>query len=168
MASNIKRLADEMQLVSAIIPVDLATGANAGDWVSMKNYNHCSIIVFAGAGTAGQDIVLAPLQATAVAGTSSKALQISRISSKVGTLTSVGTFTEVTQAAADTYTDAVSGEAQNLWVIDINAEDLDVENGFDCVSISIADTGATAGKIGAALYLLSGPRHTPPPSAIVD
>lgn len=168
MASNIRRLADEFQLVAGIIPLDLQT-ARAGDWVSLKYYNHCSIIVFKGIGTAGDDPVISILQASAVAGTGSKALNTSRLSAKVGAtaLNAIGTFTETTQAAGATYTDATSAENEALWVFDVNAEDLDVEGGFDCISVSIADTGTNA-QLGCALYLLSGTRQTPPPSAIVD
>ncbi len=164
-----KRLAEEMQLVAAIIPVNLATAANAGDWVSLKKYRHCSIIILKGIGIAGEDPVISVLQATAVAGTGSKALNTEKVWSKVGAtaLSAVGTFTEITQAAAATYTDLVAGENEALWVLVVDAEDLVVEGGFDCVSVSIADSGATA-QLAAALYLLSEPRHTPPGSAIVD
>ncbi len=163
-------LTEEGQLVVAIVPIDLATGANAGDWVSMKHYTDCDIIVVADAGTAGEDPVLTVTQATAVAGTGSKALAFTRVDSKVGAQTGIGQFTKNVQAAANTYTDAVSGEAENLFVIHVKAEDLDLANGFDCIQVSIPDTGATAGKIGCALYWLSGARYAGqfPPSAIVD
>jgi hypothetical protein len=166
---HIRRFADEFQVVPAIIPVNLATGANAGAWVSLKNYSHCTIAIFKGIGTAGEDPVISVLQATAVAGTSSKALNTARLSAKIGatTLAAVAAFTEVTQAAAATYTDAASAENEALWLIDVNAEDLDVENGFDCLSVSIADVGTNA-QIGCALYILSGPRYTPPPTAIAN
>jgi len=163
-------LTEECQVVSAIVPIDLAAGANNGDWVSMKGYADLDIIVFADAGAAGEDPVLTVTQATAVAGTGSKALNFTRVDSKVGAQTGIGQFTKNTQAAGNTYTDAVSGEAENLFVIHIKAEDLDLANGFDCVQVSIPDTGATAGKIGCALYILSGARYAGqfPASAIVD
>jgi hypothetical protein len=166
---TIRRLADEMQLVAAIIPVNMATAGNAGDWVSLKHFRHVSVIVFKGIGAAGEDPVISILQAQAVAGTGSKALNTSRLSAKVGAtaLSAVGLFTEVTQAAGATYTDLVGAENEALWVFDIDAEDLDVENGFDCLSVSIADVGATA-QLGCALYLLSGPRYATIANAIID
>lgn len=157
----------EFQLVSAIVPVDLQTGANNGDWVCMKNYDRLTVIVFKGIGTAGDDPVLTMAQATDVAGTGVKALTFTRIWAKVGTQTGLGTFTLVTQAAASTYTDAVSAEAQALWMIEIEAGDLDRANGFDCVRFNIPDVGGNA-QIGCALYLLRNSRYLPPLSAIID
>jgi len=160
-------LVEQMQIVSAIVPVDLNTAANNGDWVSLKNFARCSIVLFKAAGTAGDDPVLTVRQASAVDGTGAKALNFTRIDAKVGTQTGIGTFTAVTQAAANTYTDAVSAEAQGLFVIDIKSEDLDVANGFDCIQFQVPDTGANA-QLGCALYLLWGSRYSPPKSAIVD
>jgi hypothetical protein len=163
------RLTEEFQIVSAIVPVDLATGANDGDWVSMKAFDSCDIIVFKGAGTAGQDPVLTLKQATAVAGTGAKALNFTRVDSKVGAQTGIGQFTKNAQAAAGTYTDLVSAEAEAIFVIHVDGQDLDRANGFDCIQISIPDVGAAA-QIGCALYVLGGSRYAGqfPPSAIVD
>lgn len=160
-------LVEQMQIVSAIVPVDLQSAANNGDWVSMKNFARCSIVLFKAAGTAGDDPVLTVRQATAVDGTGAKALNFTRVDSKVGTLTAVGTFTANTQAAANTYTDATSAEAQGIFVIDIKSEDLDVANGFDCVQFQVPDVGSNA-QLGCALYLLWGSRYNPPLSAIAD
>lgn len=157
------------QIVSAILPLDLQT-ARAGDWVSMKHFGHCTVILFAGAGTAGEDPVITMQQATAVAGTNAKDLLFDTIYKKAtaGTaLTAIGQFTKVTQAAAATYTDATHAEIEKIYVIEFDAEDLDVNNGFDCLQISVADVGV-APQLGCALYILSNPRYAPPLSAIVD
>jgi len=159
--------AEEFQVVSAIVPVDLQTGANNGDWVSMKNYDRCTVIFFKGIGTAGDDPVMTMAQATDVAGTGVKALTFTRIDVKVGTQTGIGTFTKVTQSAASTYTDTVSAEAQGLFMIEIMASDLDVANGFDCVRFNVPDVGGNA-QIGCALYLLRNARFLAPLSAIID
>jgi len=160
-------LAEQMQIVSAFVPVDLGAAANNGDWVSLKNYARCSIVLFKAAGTAGDDPILTVRQASDVSGTGAKALNFTRIDAKVGTQTGIGAFTAVTQAAANTYTDATSAEAQGLFVIDIKSEDLDVANGFDCVQFQVPDIGSNA-QLGCALYLLWGSRYNPPLSAIVD
>jgi hypothetical protein len=159
---------EQAQIVPAFVPVNLATAANAGDWVSMKNYARCTIVIVAGAGTAPDDIVVTLQQATAVAGTGNKALNFSRIDVKQGAdLATIGDFTTVTQTAGTSYTEGTSAETQNLWVIEVKAEDLDEANGFDCVQASIADVG-TAAKVGVALYILWGARYLPPLSAIAD
>jgi hypothetical protein len=162
-------LTERTQLVAAIIPVDLSTAANNGDWVSLKNYDELDIIILKAAGTAGDDPVLTVKQATDVAGTGAKALNFTRVDAKVGAQTGIGQFTKNTQAAGSTYTDLVSAEAQGLFVIHIEGQDLDKANGFDCVQLSIPDVGANA-QLGCALYLLSVPRYGGqfPLSAIVD
>lgn len=165
------RLAETIQMVAGIIPVNLQTAANDGDWVSLKNYGHVAIVVLKGAGTAGEDPVLTVRQAQDVAGTGAKALTFDTIYAKVGAQSGIGAFTKVSQAAANTYTDATSAEAEGLFVIEFEAEDLDLANGFDCIQVQIPDVGAGATpQIGGALYLLSEPRYggEPLPSAIAD
>lgn len=163
-------LVEEAQIVAAIIPVDSQSGANNGDYVSLKNYERCSIIVYKAAGTAGDDPVLTVTQAQDVSGTGAKALTFTRIDAKVGTQTGIGTFTKVTQTAANTYTDASSAEAQALWVIEFKAEDLDVNNNFDCLRIAVPDTGSAGAQLLCALYVLRGAKYgtDPLPSAIAD
>lgn len=165
-----QHICEKVQIVPAIMPVSLATGANNGDWVSMKNYRRCAIVFLAGVGAASQDPTITVLQSTGVTGTPSKALNFTRIDVKqASALTAVGTFTTVTQAAANTYTSDTSGETQKLWVVDIKAEDLDVDNGYDCIQVSVADVG-TASQIGTAIYLLHEPAYQSAtlPSAIVN
>lgn len=164
-------LTEDCQVVAGIIPVDLSAAANAGDWVSMKDYDELDIVVFKGAGVAGDDPVLTVQQATDVAGTGAKALNFTRVDSKVGVQTGIAQFTKNTQAATNTYTDAVSAEAQAIFVIHVEGHDLDRANGFDCVQLSIPDVGAGGAQLGCALYILSEGRYGGaqfPPSAIAD
>lgn len=144
-----------MDFISGIIPVDLQTAAdNNGDWICVRNMRRFGVLFLKGAGTAGEDPTLTMEQATAVAGTSAKALNFTRIYTKQGAaLTSVGVWTKVTQAAASTYTDLASAEVQAMWFAEWLAAELDVNNSFDCIRASIACTGATAGQIGTLLYV---------------
>ena len=105
------------QIVSGFVPVDMQAGANTGDWVSVENFNHVAIVFFKAAGTAGDDPTITVTQATDAAGTSSKALNFTRIYTKQGTLSSVANFTLTTQSAANTFTDATSAEVQAIWVV---------------------------------------------------
>jgi hypothetical protein len=163
-----KRLADEIQIAAGVVPVNLATAANDGDWVSLKHYRHCAVVLFKGAGTAGEDPTLTMEQAQDVSGTGAKALTFTRIDAKQGaSLFTIGEFTRITQAAAATYTNLTLAEDLAILVVEFNAEDLDADGGFDCLRARIADVGAGS-QIGAILYLLTDPRYTPPPSAIVD
>lgn len=166
--------AEVMQIVPAIMPVDLFTAANNGDWVSLKNYHRCTIVVLASAATGSPsgDITLTLQQATAVAGTGAKDLTvIARADHKEGAaLTAVGQYSTTTQTAAATFTITGNGDKQNLYLVDVLPEDLDVDNSFDCLRVNIAK--ATSEKIGCAFYILREPRYaadaTLLPSAIAD
>lgn len=159
---------EQAQIVPFFVPTNLASGNVTGDVVSMKNASRCTIIFLAGVGAASQDPVITVLQAKSVAASNSKALNFTRVDVKqASALTAVGTFTAVTQSAANTYTSDTSGETQKLWVIDIKAEDLDVANGYDCVQVTVADPG-TNSQLATAIAILWGSRYQPPGSAIVN
>ena len=160
-------LVERVQICAGFGPADMSTAANNGDWMSLKDFDSCAIVFFKGAGTAGDDPTLTLKQATDVSGANAKALDFTRVDYKQGTLTALGTFTTVTQAAANTYVDLTSAESAGIYVIEVRADELDVNNGFDCVQFSVADIGSNA-QLGAALYLLRGARYNPPLSAIVD
>lgn len=150
---------EKNQIVSAIVPVNLATGANNGDWVNMKDYGRCAIIFHAGAGAAGQDPTITVLQAQSDGG-SSKALNFTRVDRKQGTaLTAQGQFTTTNPADGNTYTNDTLAELQKLVVIDISIEDFDVANGYGWLQASIADVGSTS-QVGAMLYILHEPRYS--------
>lgn len=149
---------ERCQIVPIIMPVALGTGANTGDFVSMKEYGRLTIVFLCGVGAASQDPTITVLQSQSNGG-STQALDFTRIDVKqASALTAVGTFTEVTQAAGNTYTSATSGETQKLWVIDIKSEDMDVADGYDWVQVTIADVG-TASQIGTVIGILSEPRY---------
>lgn len=148
-----RMILENMDVISGFLPVDLQTGANTGDWISLSNIDRFAVIFFKGVGTAGDDPTLTIQQATAVAGTGAKALDFTTIYTKQDTvLTSVGQWTKVTQAAANTYTDATSAEDAALWAVEFTGADLDANNDFDCINASVADVGGNA-QLGCLLYL---------------
>jgi len=152
-----KHLLEKVDIVSGIVPINLGS-ARTGDVVSLKNWGRCAIVFFKAAGSASEDPTITVEQCINVAGSSNKAITFTRIDTKQGTLTSVGTWTEVSQAAANTYTNATASENQAIWVIEVKAEDLDVDNGYDCITCSIADAGSV-NQLGAVLYILHEPRY---------
>ena len=62
MSAN-KDFAEQFQVVSGFVPVDMADGANDGDWVNFKNYGVCTVIFFGEAGTSSDDPTLTELMA---------------------------------------------------------------------------------------------------------
>jgi len=167
-----KSLLEQIQIVSGFAPVEITT-ARTADAVSLKNYGRCLILFHKGIGGAGEDPTLTLLQGTDVAFGTNKALDFTTIHVKQDptALSDVGQWTKVTQAATNTYTDATSGEQAAVWAIDIKAEDLDVDGGYDCIRASIGDVGSVS-QIGALEYLLYEPRFAAAPesmpSAIID
>ena len=166
-------LLDEVQIVSGFVPVNTQSGANVGDVVSLGNYNRLTVVFFKAAGVANDDPVLTFEQGTDVAfGTNKNLATIDEYWYKQGAaLTAVGTFTRVTQSASQTVTlNATSAEQQGIYVFEIPASDLDVDGGYDCVRVTVADTGSAGAQLGCMLYLLSEPRHATAmlPSAIID
>ena len=149
-------------IVSMLYPSDLQT-AVADDWISLENYNHLTIVVFKGAGTGGDDPTLTLQQATSAAGAGAKDLLIvDKYYKKQGTLLSTnsvgGQFTLTTQTASNTIVgDATSAEEQALWVIEVEASELDCDGGFYFVQASIADVG-TNSQFGCILGILTEPR----------
>ena len=153
-----RRLLENGNIVSLFVPVDLQDGANTGDWISVANYEHVALVFFAAAGTAGDDPTITVIQASDNSGTGSKALNFTDVYTKTGTLTSTGTFTKNEVASGNTYTDATSAETQKIWVVEFDSDQLDVDNDFDHVSMTVADVGGNA-QIGCAFAILTHPSH---------
>jgi hypothetical protein len=176
-----QHFAEKVNVCQGFLPVDMAAGANAGDYVSLKNYGRCAIVLFKEPGTAGDDPTITLTQATDISNSLSdaKALNITTVYKKQAAtnLLAVGTYTKSTSASpasldtfsANTWTNSALAEQAAIIIIDVKAEDLDIDNGFDCITVSIADVGTT-GQLGALLYLLHEPRHQTAPlqSAIID
>jgi hypothetical protein len=131
--------------------VDLQTGANTGDSISLKYWEGCVIVFCASVGTAADDPTLTVQQSTVVAATDAKALNFTVIYRKQAatSLASTGTWTRTTQTASNTYT---------IWVVDIGADELDAANGFDCIRATVADVGGNA-QLGFLFYIPYGPRY---------
>lgn len=156
-------------IIPAIIPVDLQTGANSGDRVSMENYERCVFVLLTAIGTAGDDPVISAQQHTAASGGTPANLNFTRIRHKVGATAvgAVGDFTLVEQAAAASYdTDGIDG-AENEALICIEVKASDLTDGYKFISFNVADVGGNA-QLGAALYIMCNPAYAgeTPPQAV--
>lgn len=166
-------LLEECQIVPAWHPVSTATGAITGDAVSFKNYRRCLFVFTKAIGTNGQDPTITVAQATDVAFGTTKALTFTTLYVKEDptALADVGQWTKVTQAAAATYTHTDAAEKAVVWAIDFKAEDLDIANDYDCLRVTIADTGTNA-QLCAGHYIMYDAIQNAKPesmaSAIID
>lgn len=155
------RLVESAKLIWAAEPKNYTGAAMTAKYVSLKNYAHLTILISTGAWAGGTAAVTLS-QATDVAGTSAKALGLSN---QWNDITTSGTLVK-TAVAADTFT---LGTANKLFVIEIEAHELDMANDFDCLTLAVASPGANA-DFYQVDYVLSEPRYASdtPPSALVD
>ncbi len=170
-----KDFAELVHVVSGVLPVDMAAGANTGDWVSLKGYEKVSVIFFKNIGKAAEDPTITFQQALNVSGGTPLDLDVIDkvyVKQAATNLLTTGTFTVATQTAANTYTEGTAGEKALLWVIDFYADELDIANGYDCFRATIADHGTDTPNTpyGAVLYLLWPARYGEQAivSAIID
>lgn len=152
-----------MELVNmkiGITPVDLNTAANPGERISLEKGDRVTCVIVMGDSTSATDLSVTINQHDAASSGNTKACnQANPYYHKVGAAT---VFTKVVPDVADEVVDLTTLFANDpgIAVLEICAEDLDVDNGFKYVSFSIADAGAA--KIGAALLILNDCRYLPP------
>src|SRR5262245_40813618 len=127
-----------VQYETGLVPKDITGAAQDTDWVSLKNDSWVRIIIQQGAWAGGTPAVTLN-QATDVSGTGSKSLGFSKRWTKTGLTGTTSTETAVT---SDTFN--LSATANTINEIFIKAADLDVDNGFDCLSVHVATPGSNA------------------------
>lgn len=160
------RLIDKAKIVygSPIIGA-LATTNGDCDYVSMKDYGKMTIVIAVDNATTVTGGAVTLKQATAVAGTGEKALSFSTV--WANTDTAAGDTLTETAVVSDTFTTNTTNDKNLLYVIELDANDLDVANGFDCVRVDVL---SMANAVGFVQYILHDPRYGSPVarSAIVD
>ncbi|MFA5386027.1 MAG: hypothetical protein WC364_15460 [Eubacteriales bacterium] len=107
-----RNIAESIHAVPAIWPVDLNTGANAGDYISLKNYPVGGVLIQIGASAGTIEVTM--YQAKDVAATGEKALSFTemfmtgcklKVNTKTGTFTVGETVTGAGGASAVVYAD---------------------------------------------------------------
>lgn len=155
-------LAENAKVVEGMAPAADAAG-RTGDYVSLKNAARLFIVVHITQGNAAT-VALTPYQATAVAGTGEKVIAAVPIWANLDT-SLTDTLVRATNAANYTTDAAVKNK---IVMFQIDAAALDVNGGFDCVTVK---TGASnAANITQCMYVLVGERfqQVTPPAAITN
>ena len=156
-------LADQAKIVTGLAPITPST--STPDFVSMKNFDRCAVIILVdnGATVTGSAITL--LQSPVVAGTDEKALAFSTMMANTDTA-AADTLT-ATAVASNTFTTSNTNNKNLMYVIDVKAEDLDRAGGFDCIR---AGTANAVNAVVSVTYVLFPPRYASPAavSAITD
>lgn len=157
MATSARALGRLFDISAAIVPVDLEGGANTGKRIRVRDYQGVTVVVFAGAGTANDDLQIDLQEHNASSGGTSQDLDIitDYFHKSEATLDGDETWAKVTQSAASEISDVggagTSAELQQILVVDVAAEQL--SEGFDYLSVNIPDLGSAGAKLGCALYI---------------
>jgi hypothetical protein len=166
---NLSTRLDE-QITPVVAAAGLLLTSTLGDttYVSMKGHAGCMIVISIADGTTVTGSTITLKQATAVAGTSEKALGFTRMLAN----TDYGASKALTETAviSNTFTTQTTNSKDSLYVIDVKAEDLDVANGFDCLRLDGTGHAATSSRGVVVLYVLYGKRFSDstPVQAIAD
>lgn len=146
------RLDEMLKPVAAIVPIDTTGAGQDGDWVSLKNYRRCLIIIMQGAWAGGTSAVTVE-QATSAAGGSAKALTIEYYNQ--GTALTDDAYAR-TAISSNTFN--LPATANTFTFLEVHQQDLDMNNGFCFIRVRTATPGANADLI-AAVYVLGEPAY---------
>jgi hypothetical protein len=160
---------ERVNIVEGFPPVDLSAAAKDGDWVGLRHYRRVAVVFAGGVGTSGEDPVLTIEQAQDASGTGAKALNFTTVYVKQSAtdLSDVTGWTKVVQAEGNTYTSGTGAEEALIWVVEFQASDLDVANGYRYVRGRLNDVGVGA-QPGYLFYLLADPAHQAAPENALD
>src|SRR5262245_44124846 len=153
-------LVEMIGIEAAVAPKDITGAAQPGDWMSLKYYSHLTVILVQGAWAGGTAAVTLQ-QALDVAGGTPKALAFDKLWTKVG----LGAGSQFSTRTVTNNSFTLPGVANTITVIEIDGDDLDVTNGYDCVQVNVGTPGAFTDLL-SVLYLLSGARY--PQAAMPD
>jgi hypothetical protein len=138
----------------------LGSDWTAATWVSLKNYRRLVIVADAlstGSVTGG---VVTLNQATDVAASGAKALGFTRMKRSLDLTTAQTEIAQVlteTAVTSNTFSHAATTSKRTRYVVEVDADTLDIAGGFDCVRfVSTALVNAT----GVVNYILYGARFS--------
>jgi hypothetical protein len=151
------------KIVQGVAPVT-TNGAVTADYISLKDVHRAWIVVDLKQAV-GHATGIDPVQATAVAGTSSKALtNATQIWANEDV---AATDTSVRQTDAVTY-DVTNDIKSKQVIIQINPGSLDVNNDFDCVSVSLDASSQVTNFVNVTYILQMRYSSATPPTVITD
>ncbi len=155
-------LLDKGKIVTGVAPVALTAD---GDFVSLKGYQKCTIVISIDNATSVTGTAVTVDQAQDVSATGVKALGFSYQWANADAAAS-DTLVK-TAVTSDTFTTSTTNNKNLLHVIEIDADDLDTNNNFDCIRVGCA---SAANSVGCVIYHLHCPRYAPTiaTSAITD
>lgn len=152
------RLDEQVKTVVAAAGLLLTSTLGDTTYVSMKGYSRCQIIISIADGTTVTGSTITLQQATAIAGTNEKPLAFTRMLANTDYAASK-TMTE-TAVTSNTFTTQTTNSKDSVYIIDVDASDLDVANGFDCIRVDGTGHAATASRGVVVIYNLYGAKYS--------
>jgi hypothetical protein len=151
--------------ITGLAPV--TPSSSVPDYISMKMVGRIGAVILVKNATTVTGSAITLKQATAVAGTSEKALSFTTAWRNIDTAAAGGDILAEFAVSSDTFTTDNTNSKDLIYVIDIHKDMLDVANGFDCVRVG---TGNATAAVLSVLYLCYGNRYdgTTRPTAITD
>lgn len=154
-------LSEQVKIVEGLLGV--VPSSSTPDYVSLKNYERCAILIQVKNATTVTGSAITVKQATSVAGGGEKALSFTKAYRNIDTA-AADALAEFA-VSSDTFTTNSTNSKNLMYVIEVKAEDLDVNNGFDCIRAGTGD--ATAATV-TVTYLLFGAKFPTTTAAITD
>lgn len=152
------RLDEQLPVVVAAGGLLLTSTLGDTTYISLKNYKGVEILVWIADGTTVTGSTITLKQATAIAGTSEKALTFTRMLANTDYAASKAMVE--TAVTSSTFTTQTTNSKDSLYIIDVPADSLDVDNGFDCVRLDGTGHAATASRGVAVIYRPYGARYS--------
>ena len=142
---------DRTKVVEAIKP-QTGGSARSGDWVSLKGYDHLTIIVQIAMGNAATTAITVDKATDVSGGGNSDGITMNNIYKATGNpISGSDAFTKL--AAAASITSGAGGAGSEIYVIEIEASEL---GDYDCVQVELG--ASHAANLVSALYVLGGAR----------
>ena len=148
------RMDEQTFMVQATSQAALTGAAGDAAYVSLKGYRRATVIIDITNATTVTATTVTLKQATAVAGTSEKALAFTRMLSNID-VALAQTMVETAVTSSTFNTDTTNGKRLR-YTIDVDSDALDTAGGFDCFRVD--GTGAV-NSTGQVSYILWGARY---------
>lgn len=145
------RLVDHVHPVQAFAAA-VPSSANPA-YVNLAEYNHVTIVIEVVNASTVTGSAVTLLQATNVSAGSAKALAFSTV--YVNADTGAGDALTATAVVSNTFTTQAVNSKKSLYIIEVDAAELDQANGFQCLQVGL---GNAVSSTLAVTYYLSGAR----------
>ncbi len=148
------QLVQNVKILEGIAPVDINNIVTNTKPVSMKNYGHCTFVIDCGVIHGSSSATAQVWEATSVAFSTAKTLNMDSywVNTASGAI-----YTNTT--ATDDCVPIIGTSDAKTFIVEVDADQLDADNGYDCLRLDISSPGAYSTILGVTT-ILSEPRYT--------